>query len=71
MIVLYILLLLCVLYILALQGRRNHPLWSCFRAQRFAHRGYHDKPQIPENSLPRLPPRHRARLGRQSWTCIF
>lgn len=52
MIVLYILLLLCVLYILALQGRRNHPLWSCFRAQRFAHRGYHDKPQIPENSLP-------------------
>ena len=52
MIVLYILLLLCALYILALQGRRNHPLWSCFRAQRFAHRGYHDKPQIPENSLP-------------------
>ena len=39
MIVLYILLLLCALYILALQGRRNHPLWSCFRAQRFAHRG--------------------------------
>ena len=52
MIVLYILLLLCALYILALQGRRNHPLWSCFRAQRFAHRGYQDKPQIPDNSHP-------------------
>ena len=68
MIVLYILLLLCVLYILALQGRRNHPLWSCFRAQRFAHRGYHDKPQIPENSLPAAPSRT---AGAQSWTCIF
>jgi len=52
MIVIYILLVLCIVYVLALQGRRNHPLWSCFRAQRFAHRGYHDKPQIPENSLP-------------------
>ena len=52
MIVIYILLVLCIAYVLALQGRRNHPLWSCFRAQRFAHRGYHDKPQIPENSLP-------------------
>ena len=52
MIVIYILLVLCIVDVLALQGRRNHPLWSCFRAQRFAHRGYHDKPQIPENSLP-------------------
>ena len=50
--VLIILLILAVLYVLALQGRRNHPLWETFRAQRFAHRGYHDKPQIPENSLP-------------------
>ena len=52
MIVIYILLVLCMVYVLALQGRQNHPLWSCFRAQRFAHRGYHDKPRIPENSLP-------------------
>ena len=52
MIVLCILPVLCALYVLALQGRRNHPLWPRFRAQRFAHRGYHDKPQIPENSLP-------------------
>ena len=52
MILLIIVLILAALYVLALRGRRNHPLWSNFRAQRFAHRGYHDKPQIPENSLP-------------------
>mgnify|MGYP001631700341 FL=1 len=50
--VLIILLVLAALYLLTLQGRRNHPLWKTFRHQRFCHRGYHDKPQIPENSLP-------------------
>ena len=52
LIVLIIVLALATLYLLALQGRRNHPLWKTFRHQRFCHRGYHDKPQIPENSLP-------------------
>ena len=52
MIVFLILFLLATLYVLALQGRRDHPLLAAFRAQRFAHRGFHDKPQIPENSLP-------------------
>ena len=52
MILLLILLILAALYVLALQGRRHHPLLPALRAQRFAHRGYHDKPQVPENSLP-------------------
>ena len=52
LIVLIIILALATLYLLALQGRRNHPLWKTFRHQRFCHRGYHDKPQIPEHSLP-------------------
>ena len=47
-----ILLIIAVLYVLFLQGRRNHPLWKELRAYRFAHRGFHDKPRIPENSLP-------------------
>ena len=50
--ILVILLILAALYVLCLQGRRNHPAWKTLRAYRFAHRGYHDKPQIPENSLP-------------------
>lgn len=37
---------------LAVRGRRNHPAWKTLRAFRYAHRGYHDKPQIPENSMP-------------------
>lgn len=53
MIVLYILLLLCVLYILALQGRRITRCGPAFRAAALLPSGgYHDKPQIPENSLP-------------------
>ena len=37
---------------LILKGRKDHPLWPALRKYRYAHRGYHDKPQIPENSLP-------------------
>jgi glycerophosphoryl diester phosphodiesterase len=33
-------------------GRVGHPLWPALKKYRYAHRGYHDKPQIPENSLP-------------------
>ena len=33
-------------------GRKNHPAWKVLEQYRYAHRGYHDKPQIPENSLP-------------------
>ena len=37
---------------LILKGRTDHPLWPALKKYRYAHRGYHDKPQIPENSLP-------------------
>ena len=35
-----------------LSGRKDHPLRAKLAAYRYAHRGYHDKPQIPENSMP-------------------
>ena len=31
--------------------RRNHDAWPVLRRFRYAHRGYHDKPAIPENSM--------------------
>ncbi len=39
------------LYVLALQCRNGHPGLKELRLFRYAHRGYHDKPQIPENSM--------------------
>lgn len=42
---------LLLLYTLALRCRRSHPAWEELRGFRYAHRGYHDKPHIPENSL--------------------
>ena len=55
MTVVYVLLglfvLLCLLYVLCLRCRRCKD-WERFRKWRFAHRGFHDKPRIPENSLP-------------------
>ena len=32
-------------------GRTGHPGLELLRKYRYAHRGFHDKPQIPENSL--------------------
>ncbi len=32
--------------------RKDHPAWQILRKYRYAHRGYHYKPSIPENSLP-------------------
>ena len=34
-----------------LNGRTGHPGLEILRKYRYAHRGFHDKPQIPENSL--------------------
>jgi len=31
--------------------RRKHPAWETLKRYRYAHRGYHDKPTIPENSM--------------------
>lgn len=39
-------------YTLSLHGRTKHPDLEILRKYRFAHRGYHDKPTIPENSMP-------------------
>ena len=39
------------LWFLALQCRHGHPAWTVLGAFRYAHRGFHDKPHIPENSM--------------------
>ena len=39
-------------YLAGLRGRTGHPAWQVLRQYRYAHRGYHDKPLIPENSMP-------------------
>ncbi len=49
--ILLILLVLFELYLLSLRCRHGHPDWKYLRLWRYAHRGYHDKPAIPENSM--------------------
>ena len=49
--VLLILLVLAEVWTLLLRCRREHPGWKLLRQYRYAHRGYHDKPHIPENSM--------------------
>lgn len=49
--ILLILLVLAEVWTLLLRCRRGHPAWTLLRRYRYAHRGYHDKPQIPENSM--------------------
>lgn len=46
-----ILIALFVLYVLSLKGRTNNADVNKFMSARFAHRGLHKKPYIPENSL--------------------
>ena len=41
-----------LLYLLALRCQKRRGDWDYFKRWRYAHRGYHDKPRIPENSLP-------------------
>lgn len=36
---------------LLLRCRRDHEAWPVLKRFRYAHRGYHDKPAIPENSM--------------------
>lgn len=52
LVILLILLILFELWTLLLCCRRNHPYWQILGKYRYAHRGFHDKPHIPENSLP-------------------
>jgi glycerophosphoryl diester phosphodiesterase len=44
-------LLLFLLWCFLVAPRKNHPKWTLLRKYRYAHRGFHDKPVVPENSL--------------------
>ena len=46
-----ILVVLVLLWTVLTRCRRNHPAWPVLRQFHYAHRGLHDKPQIPENSM--------------------
>ena len=51
LLIILIILIIFELYTLLLQCRKGHPRWKFLRLWRYAHRGYHDQPQIPENSM--------------------
>lgn len=52
LIVARILVLLIMIYLVMIQGRKDHPAWATLEKFRYAHRGLHDKEHgIPENSL--------------------
>ena len=51
LVIVLILIILTELWFLALQCRHGHPAWTVLGAFRYAHRGFHDKPHIPENSM--------------------
>jgi glycerophosphoryl diester phosphodiesterase len=42
---------LFLLYVLSLKGNKKNPETAYFQKVRYAHRGFHSKPTIPENSL--------------------
>ncbi len=50
-IIITVIVLLALLYILSLRGRTKHPALSRLHKWSYAHRGLHNKPHIPENSL--------------------
>ena len=50
-IVLAILLAFCLVYVLLLRCRCDKTRWEGLLGWRYAHRGLHDKPTVPENSL--------------------
>ncbi len=39
------------LLLFLLSGRREHPAWKVLGSYRYAHRGFHYKPRVPENSM--------------------
>ena len=47
-----VLLILYLVLLLLLRCRKGNETWAKLKPQRYAHRGYHDKPTIPENSMP-------------------
>ena len=50
MTILLVLLVVCLLYLLSIRGRRNHPGMDKLRGWYYAHRGLHDA-VLPENSM--------------------
>lgn len=50
-IILLLLLIVSELFLFARLCRNGHPDWRVLRMFRYAHRGFHDKPLIPENSM--------------------
>lgn len=67
-IILIVLLALDLLFTLALRCRKGHPKWELLKKYRYAHRGFHDKPVIPETpSPPSAGPSSTA--SARSWTC--
>lgn len=43
--------LICGLYLLAIRCRSGHPGLAALQGWHYAHRGLHNKPQVPENSM--------------------
>jgi len=41
----------CGLWVLLQRCRRGHEAWPKLKQYRYAHRGYHSKPTVPENSM--------------------
>ena len=60
-ILIIVLIILCILPFWLLQCRKGHPAWQVLRRYRYAHRGLHHKPEVPENSLAAF--RLAAQLG--------
>lgn len=51
MAIVIVLLLLAAIYLLAIRCRSGHPGFQAFQGFNYAHRGLHNKPQVPENSM--------------------
>lgn len=49
--ILFLFALLCGLYLLAIRCRSGHPGLKELQGWNYAHRGLHNKPQVPENSM--------------------
>lgn len=46
-----VVLILFLLWCFLTRPRLHHPKWTLLRQYRYAHRGFHQKPAVPENSL--------------------
>ncbi|MCI2057647.1 MAG: glycerophosphodiester phosphodiesterase [Oscillibacter sp.] len=57
------LLIPCFAWWFLVHGRRGAPGWAALNGVRFAHRGLHEKPRIPENSLSAFRRAARRHLG--------